>query len=111
MFKKSLFFYLDNMETNTIIIIVLISLICCGIIGVVIYLIIKFTKNGGNDNKKCLNGCEYKGKSGNCGEPPCKKGKCPYTCSELRIGEKGWCQYDKYMDGDPKMDCTGCGCK
>ena len=98
------------MEKNKIIIIVLLSLLGCGIIGVGIYLIVIFTKKDGS-NKKCLNGCKYKGESGNCGKPPCKKGKCPYTCSDLRIGEKGWCQYDKYMGGDPKMDCTGCGCK
>ena len=101
------------MDTNTIIIIVILSLLGCGIIGVGIYLIIKFTKKGGGGGnyKKCLNGCKYKSESGNCGEAPCKKGTCPYTCAELRIGEKGWCQYDKYMDGDPKKDCTGCGCK
>lgn len=98
------------METNTIVVIVLLSLLGCAIIGVGIYLIITFTKKDGS-NKKCLNGCKYKGDSGNCGEAPCKKGKCPYTCADLRIGEKGWCQYDKYMDGDLKVDCTGCGCK
>ena len=98
------------METNMIVIIVLLSLLGCAIIGVGIYLIITFTKKDGS-NKKCLNGCKYKGDSGNCGEAPCKKGKCPYTCADLRIGEKGWCQYDKYMDGDLKVDCTGCGCK
>ncbi len=93
-----------------IIVIVLLSLLGCGIIGAGIYLIITFIKKG-KDHNKCLNGCKYKGKSGNCGEHPCKKGKCPYTCAELRVGEKGWCQYDKYMDGDSKIDCTGCGCK
>ena len=101
------------METNMIIMIVLLSLLGCGIIGVGIYLIVEFAKkNKNNKNKnKCLNGCQYKGLSGNCGRSPCKKGKCPYTCSKLRIGEKGWCQYDKYRNGDPKVDCTGCGCK
>ena len=99
------------METNTIIIIVFISLLGCVIIGVGIYLIVEFAKKNKNNTNKCLNGCQYKGRSGNCGRSPCKKGKCPYTCSKLRIGDKGWCQYDKYMGGDPKVDCTGCGCK
>ena len=99
------------METNIIVMIVLLSLLGCAIIGVGIYFIVIFTKKDGNDHKKCLNGCKFKGDSGNCGKPPCKKGQCPYTCAELRVGEKGWCQYDKYMGGDPKIDCTGCGCK
>jgi hypothetical protein len=99
------------METNMIVIIVLLSLLGCAIIGVGIYFIVIFTKKDDGRHKKCLNGCKFRGVSGNCGKPPCKRGQCPYTCADLRIGEKGWCQYDKYMGGNPKVDCTGCGCK
>ena len=87
------------METNMIVIIVLLSLLGCGIIGLGIYFIIISTKKG-KDNKKCLNGCKYKGDSGNCGKPPCKKDKCPYTCADLRVGEKGWCQYRRLFQLD-----------
>ena len=103
------------METNTIIIIVLLSIIACGIIGVGIYLIITFTKKNKNPSpyppQKCLKGCYYSSDSGNCGEAPCKKNECPFSCAKLHIGEKGWCQYDKYKDGNPELDCTGCGCR
>ena len=60
------------MEKNKIIIIVLLSLLGCAIIGVGIYLIVIFTKKDGS-NKKCLNGCQYKGESGNCGNRLVKK--------------------------------------
>jgi len=111
------------METKMNVMIVLLSLFGCGIIGVGIYLIIDFSNKNKNPHprprphpdphppKKCLKGCYYSSDSGNCGEAPCKKGECPFSCAKLNIGEKGWCQYDKYKDGDPNMDCTGCGCK
>jgi hypothetical protein len=102
------------MEPNKIALIALISLFSCVIIGIIIYIIIIETKdknNNPNKPNKCLNGCTYNGPSGNCGKYPCKKNKCPYTCSNLKIGEKGWCQYDIYEDGNPSLDCTGCGCK
>ena len=126
---SEILFYLDIMETNIIIVIVLLSLIGCGIIGVVIYLIVEFSKKNKNPHprphpdphprphpdphppKKCLKGCYYSSDSGNCGEAPCNKNECPFSCTKLNIGEKGWCQYDKYKDGDPNIDCTGCGCK
>jgi hypothetical protein len=107
------------METNTIVVIVLLSLLGCGIIGVIIYLIVEFSKKKENPSpkphphppKKCLKGCYYSSDSGNCGEAPCKKDECPFSCAKLHIGRKGWCQYDKYMGGDPELDCSGCGCK
>ncbi len=112
------------METNTIVVIVLLSLLGCGIIGVIIYLIVEFSKKNKNrphphprphpdphPPKKCLKGCYYSSDSGNCGEAPCKKDECPFSCAKLHIGEKGWCQYDKYKDGNPELDCTGCGCR
>jgi hypothetical protein len=128
---SEILFYLDIMETNMIIVIVLLSLLVCGIIGVVIYLIVEFSKKNKNPHprphpsprphprphpdphppKKCLKGCYYSSDSGNCGEAPCKKDECPFSCAKLHIGEKGWCQYDKYKDGNPELDCTGCGCR
>lgn len=99
------------MEPNKIALIILVSVFSCAIIGVIIYIIIIETKGKNNKPNKCLNGCTYNGPSGNCGKYPCKKNKCPYTCSDLKIGEKGWCQYDIYEDGNPSLDCTGCGCK
>jgi hypothetical protein len=138
---SEILFYLDIMETNTIVVIVLLSILGCGIIGVGIYLIVEFSKKNKNPHprphphphprphphphprphphphphphppKKCLKGCYYRSDSGNCGEAPCKKNECPFTCAKLHIGEKGWCQYDKYKDGNPELDCTGCGCK
>jgi len=126
---NEIIFYLDIMETNTIIVIVLLSILGCGIIGVGIYLIITFIKKNKNPHpsphprphprphpsphppQKCLKGCYYSSDSGNCGEAPCKKDECPFSCVKLHIGEKGWCQYDKYKDGNPELDCTGCGCR
>ena len=119
------------METNTIVVIVLLSILGCGIIGVGIYLIVEFSKKKENPHpsprphphpsprphpsphppQKCLKGCYYSSDSGNCGEAPCKKDECPFSCAKLHIGEKGWCQYDKYKDGNPELDCTGCGCR
>ena len=121
------------MEPNMIAVVVLLSLLGCGIVGVIIYLIVEFSKKKENHRpsprphprprpqprphpsphppQKCLKGCYYSSDSGNCGEAPCKKDECPFSCAKLHIGHKGWCQYDKYMGGDPKVDCTGCGCR
>lgn len=94
--------------TNEIILFFFIILI--GLLVVLIYFLVKNEKNKPN---KCLLGCKYVGKSGNCGESPCKTGYCPYTCTTpgKHIGVKGWCQYDKYGDdGNSSLDCSGCGC-
>jgi len=104
---------MDNSNTHNTIFVILITVILILII-ILIFFTLTDDKKGHRQKwfSSCLKGCVYEGKSGNCGEPPCGKEECPYTCiNTSHIGQKGWCQYDKYSDkGDSRVDCTGCGC-